>query len=109
LVSSPVVVKAYYTFSHNTSLCFILEYMPGGDFTNVLEKYGALDETIVRFYIAELIQAVEYLHEINILHRDLKPDNMLLDSNGHMKLADFGLSEVGLHSTIKKKTEGNST
>lgn len=57
--------------------------------------FGAVDEWIVKIYMAELTLAIEYLHSQNIIHRDLKPDNILLDAQGHLKLADFGLSEVG--------------
>ena len=90
------VVKAMYTFTHQNYICFVMEYMNGGDFTSILEGQGYLDEEVARFYIAELILAVHSLHEIGIVHRDLKPDNILVDSKGHIKLTDFGLSEVGL-------------
>jgi len=62
--------------------------------------YGRLEESIVRFYAAEIILAIEYLHSKGIIHRDLKPENVLLDTKGHIKLADFGLSEVGLTNKL---------
>lgn len=95
------VVKALYTFTHENYICFVMEYMAGGDFTAMLDRYQFLDEQIARFYIAELILAINSLHEIGIVHRDLKPDNILLDSQGHIKLADFGLSQVGLDTKAK--------
>ncbi|VDO49614.1 unnamed protein product [Schistosoma margrebowiei] len=67
-----------------------MEYMPGGDLYYWLEKYDTFDETIARFYLAETVLALEALHELGFIHRDLKPDNMLLDAGGHLKLADFG-------------------
>jgi serine/threonine protein kinase len=56
-----------------------MDYMPGGDFFQILKTYGILDESITRFYIAEIILAIDYLHECDIVHRDLKPANILLD------------------------------
>jgi serine/threonine protein kinase len=56
-----------------------------------VREYGALDESVARFYLAELLLAVEQLHKKSIIHRDLKPENILLDDQGHIKLADFGL------------------
>lgn len=67
-----------------------------------MRYYGRLDETIVQFYIAQIILAIEYLHSSKIIHRDLKPENVLLDKCGHIKLADFGLSEVGLANKLSK-------
>lgn len=96
LVQEDFVVRAVFTFTHDTFICFVLEYMVGGDFGDILEKYCALDEDVARFYIAEIVLALEYLHSLGIVHRDLKPDNILLDQEGHAKLTDFGLSETGL-------------
>ena len=81
---------------HKAFLCFVLEYMIGGDFGSILHNYGYLEEKITQFYVAELVLAVENMHKIGIIHRDLKPDNILLDAEGHIKLTDFGLSEIGL-------------
>lgn len=91
------VVKAIWTFKHKTFLCFVTEYMRGGDFQFILEQYTCLDEDTAKFYIAETILALDYLHSQGIVHRDLKPDNILIDSAGHIKLTDFGLSETGLN------------
>jgi len=62
----------------------------------LIEKYGVLPENIVKFYLAELVLAIEFLHEHNIIHRDVKPENMLIDNKGHIKLADFGLCKQGI-------------
>ncbi len=101
LVQEDFVVRAVFTFTHETCICFVMEYMIGGDFGDILYNYSALDEDVARFYIAEIILALEYLHSLGIIHRDLKPDNILLDKNGHAKLTDFGLSESGLSQKMK--------
>jgi predicted Ser/Thr protein kinase len=95
------VVGAVFTFTYQTFICFVMEYMIGGDFGDILTKYNVLDEDVVKFYAAEIVLALEYLHKNGIVHRDLKPDNILLDSNGHAKLTDFGLSEIGLIQKMK--------
>ena len=71
----------------------VLEYCQGGDLSYHLSEKYRFDEKDSRFYIAELILAVEHLHEKNVVYRDLKPENILLDKEGHVKLADFGLSK----------------
>jgi serine/threonine protein kinase len=71
--------------------------MYGGDFAGILSRYNALEESVVKFYIAELILAIEQLHSVGIIHRDLKPENILLDHRGHIKLTDFGLSEIAVN------------
>ena len=62
-------------------------------FSPAREKFS---EDEARFYIAELVQAIEYLHSLNIIYRDLKPENILVDADGHIKLADFGLAKEGI-------------
>lgn len=100
------VVKAVFTFVYKNFICFVMEYMIGGDLGSQLEKYTRFDENVVRFYISEIILAVEHLHSQKIIHRDLKPDNILLDSKGHIKLTDFGLSDLGFFIQHKAKAKG---
>ncbi|KAH9763145.1 AGC kinase family protein [Citrus sinensis] len=68
-----------------------MEYLPGGDVMTLLMREETLTETVARFYIAQSVLAIESIHKHNYIHRDIKPDNLLLDQNGHMKLSDFGL------------------
>ena len=105
LVDGDFVVKAVFTLTYEIYICFVMEYMLGGDLGSVLEKYGRFDEAIAKFYLAEIILAVKHLHSKNIIHRDLKPDNILLDSEGHIKLTDFGLSDIGFVIQNKKKRQ----
>ena len=103
LVTSEYVVKALFKFKHDIFFCFVMEYMHGGDFNKLLQTYGRFDEAIARFYIAELVLAIEHLHNVGVVHRDLKPDNILLDSRGHIKLTDFGLSDIAIATLAMNK------
>ncbi|KAG5339458.1 hypothetical protein C0989_004144 [Termitomyces sp. Mn162] len=79
-------------------LYLIMEFLPGGDLMTMLMKYDVFSEDVTRFYIAECILAIEAVHTLGYIHRDIKPDNVLIDKNGHLKLSDFGLS-TGLHKS----------
>jgi len=74
----------------------VMEYMRGGDFGNLLEKWGYFNNETAKFYLAHVVAALEHLHGRGIVHRDLKPENMLIGADGHIKLTDFGLSDAGL-------------
>ena len=85
------VVKLYYSFQDHNNLYFVMDYVPGGDLMGLLIRMEILNEPLARFYIAELVQAIESVHRMGFIHRDIKPDNILIDRNGHIKLTDFGL------------------
>ncbi|XAR67134.1 Non-specific serine/threonine protein kinase [Bertholletia excelsa] len=90
-VDSHFIVKLYYSFQDAEYLYLIMEYLPGGDMMTLLIREETLTETVARFYIAQSVLAVESIHKHNYIHRDIKPDNILLDKYGHTKLSDFGL------------------
>ncbi|KAH1244612.1 Serine/threonine-protein kinase CBK1 [Glycine soja] len=90
-VASHCIVKLYYSFQDAEYLYLIMEYLPGGDIMTLLMREDTLSENVARFYIAQSVLAIESIHKHNYIHRDIKPDNLLLDKNGHMKLSDFGL------------------
>ena len=71
-----------------------MEFLPGGDLMNLLIKKDIFTEDEARFYTAELILAIESIHKLDCIHRDIKPDNILIDKNGHIKLSDFGLAKI---------------
>ncbi|KAJ8902485.1 hypothetical protein NDN08_006889 [Rhodosorus marinus] len=95
-VANPFVVRSYWSFESATKLFIVMEYLPGGDMCSLLCNLGFLDLDVSRQYVAEIVLAIEYLHSMNVVHRDLKPDNVLIGKNGHVKLTDFGLSRLGL-------------
>lgn len=95
-VRNPFVVRFFYSFTCRDNLYLVMEYLNGGDLYSLLRNLGCLDEDMARVYIAEVVLALEYLHTLHVVHRDLKPDNLLIAHDGHIKLTDFGLSKVGL-------------
>ncbi|KZO98016.1 kinase-like protein [Calocera viscosa TUFC12733] len=94
--NSPWVVQLFYSFQDPTYLYLIMEFLPGGDLMSMLIKYDTFSEDVTRFYIAECVLAIEAIHNLGFIHRDIKPDNILIDKDGHIKLSDFGLS-TGFH------------
>ncbi|KAJ0722302.1 putative protein kinase AGC-MAST family [Helianthus annuus] len=95
-VRNPFVVRFFYSFTCKENLYLVMEFLNGGDLFSLLRTLGCLEENMARVYIAEVVLALEYLHSLNIIHRDMKPDNLLIGPDGHIKLSDFGLSKVGL-------------
>ena len=93
-VKSPWIVDLKASFQEDDYLYLIMEFCQGGDFMNLLIKKDILTEEEARFYTAELILAVESIHKLDCIHRDIKPDNILIDKNGHIKLSDFGLAKI---------------
>jgi ankyrin repeat protein len=96
LATSPFIVKLNYSFKTKDNLYMILDYCPGGDLSYHL-MLNLFEEHEAKFYIAELILAIEHLHKKDIIYRDLKPENILIASDNHIKLADFGLAKEGIN------------
>uniref|UniRef100_A0A8C6T5L3 non-specific serine/threonine protein kinase n=1 Tax=Neogobius melanostomus TaxID=47308 RepID=A0A8C6T5L3_9GOBI len=87
--NSSWVVQLFFAFQDDRYLYMVMEYMPGGDLVNLMSNYD-VPEKWARFYTAEVVLALDGIHSMGFIHRDVKPDNMLLDKTGHLKLADFG-------------------
>uniref|UniRef100_A0A336KC62 Serine/threonine-protein kinase greatwall n=1 Tax=Culicoides sonorensis TaxID=179676 RepID=A0A336KC62_CULSO len=94
LSRSPFCVNLLYSLQSPQYVFLVMEYMIGGDLKSLLAMYGFFDETAAKFYASEICLALEYLHSHGIVHRDIKPDNMLIAGSGHVKLTDFGLSKI---------------
>lgn len=99
---SDFVAKLYWTFSSKDYLYLVMEYLNGGDCASLIKVLGALPEDWTMKYIAEVVLCVQHLHSRQIIHRDIKPDNLLIDAKGHLKLTDFGLSRMGLIGRQKR-------
>ncbi|KAH9978983.1 kinase-like domain-containing protein [Lactifluus volemus] len=101
LVSSPGgaewIVRLHYSFQDRDNLYLVLEYMGGGDLLNLLIERDTFPEDFTRFYVAEMVLAIESCHTFGFIHRDVKPDNFLFDLEGHIKLSDFDYEQQRLH------------
>ncbi|XP_032405579.1 citron Rho-interacting kinase isoform X7 [Xiphophorus hellerii] len=91
LNSSPWIPQLLYAFQDKDHVYLAMEYLPGGDLMSLLNRYeDQFDESMAQFYLAELVEAIQAVHQLGYVHRDVKPENILIDRTGHIKLADFG-------------------
>ncbi|KAK8342199.1 hypothetical protein V6Z12_A08G216400 [Gossypium hirsutum] len=102
-VDSNCIVKLYFSFQDDDFLYLIMEYLPGGDMMTLLMRKDILSDDEARFYVAETVLAIESIHKHNYIHRDIKPDNLLLDRYGHLRLSDFGLCKPLDCSTLQEQ------
>ena len=96
----PFIVSLHYAFQTDSKLILILDYCPNGDLGQVLLRQSKISEENAKKYLAEILLAIEELHKHDIIYRDLKPDNIVLDENGHAVLTDFGLSKEGINDNF---------
>ena len=99
ITDHPFIVKLNYAFQNTTKLFLILEYCPNGDLGKHILLEKRFSEERAKFYLCEVLLALEDLHKRDIIFRDLKPDNVVLDKDGHCKLTDFGLSKEGVNES----------
>jgi len=95
-IRHPFIVALHYAFQTEERLYMVIDYIAGGDLYYHLKNSKRFPEDTVRIWGAELVMALKYLHQLNVVYRDMKPENLLLDAQGHLHLTDFGLSH--LHS-----------
>ncbi|XP_050095568.1 serine/threonine-protein kinase MRCK alpha isoform X2 [Anopheles aquasalis] len=97
------ITNLHYAFQDDINLYLIMDYYCGGDLLTLLSKFeDRLPEDMARFYIAEMVLAIHSIHELKYVHRDIKPDNIVLDASGHVRLADFGSClRLGPHGTVQ--------
>ncbi|XP_067338502.1 serine/threonine-protein kinase MRCK alpha isoform X7 [Channa argus] len=85
------ITTLHYAFQDDNNLYLVMDYYVGGDLLTLLSKFeDRLPEEMAKFYLAEMVMAIDSIHQLHYVHRDIKPDNILLDMNGHIRLADFG-------------------
>ncbi|XP_021924775.1 ribosomal protein S6 kinase alpha-5-like isoform X2 [Zootermopsis nevadensis] len=101
LTESPFVVRLHYVFQTQSSLYLTLDYYPAGDLAGLIYKMGHLTESDAQLYLAEIALGIQHLHENGIIHRDIKPGNILFDACGHVAIADFGVSAYFTSNTVK--------
>jgi serine/threonine protein kinase len=94
MVDNPFVLKLYATFQNDRYVYFVLELLPGGELYGHLRRLVSFPEPMLRFFVAQVVLAFECLHAKGVLYRDLKPENLVLDAAGYLKVVDFGLSKV---------------
>lgn len=104
-LSHPFIVKLNYAFQTPDKLYFVTDFLNGGELFFHLCNEIRFSEERARFYAAEILLALNHLHENGIIYRDLKPENVLLDSEGHIRITDFGLSKLGIAG---KNTQTNT-
>ena len=95
-ISHPFIVKLRYSFQNEKNLYFVLDYCPGGELFFYLSKIGPFNERAAKFYAANILLALECLHQNGIVYRDLKPENILISKDGYAILTDFGLSKENM-------------
>ena len=91
---NPFIVKLNYSFQSPTKIYLVMEYLSGGDLFHLLRQKKRFSLNAARFYLAEIVLSLQYLHQdLKLIYRDLKPENILLTSEGHIKITDFGLAK----------------
>ena len=94
MLDSRFIVKLYQTYNDSKYLYFLLEVVLGGELFTVLRQRTVFDESTARFYAGSVVCAFGYMHEKNVIYRDLKPENLLLDLKGYLKITDFGFAKI---------------
>ena len=93
-VHHPFIVDLFATFQDSLNVYMLMSYVPGGELFTHLRRAKYFTPDVTRFYLATIILALKYLHSFNIIYRDLKPENLLLDSRGYLRLTDFGFAKI---------------
>ncbi|KAF9005800.1 kinase-like protein [Hymenopellis radicata] len=93
LVQCPFIINIWGTFQDTANLYMVMDFVPGGELFTLLRRSGRFPDPVAKFYAAEVVLALSYMHGQQIVYRDLKPENILLNHDGHIKIADFGFAK----------------
>ena len=103
------LVKLHFCFQTAEHVYLVMDYVPGGDLMGLFMRLDTLPEKEARFYAAQTVRAIESLHKLGYAHRDIKPDNLLLDASGHLKLADLGLAKCTVSQLSSRRSSKGSS
>ncbi|KAL9647912.1 hypothetical protein ABK040_008183 [Willaertia magna] len=103
-INHPFIVKLYYAFQTEEKLYLVLQFLPGGELFYHLKEETKFDVERAKFYAAQIVLAIEHLHKNDIIYRDLKPENVVLDSDGYVVLTDFGLAKTSISNATPTYT-----
>lgn len=103
-IISPFIVKLAYAFQTDDKLYFVMEYVAGGELFFHLKQRGTFSEDEIKFFASEIVTFLGQLHSKGIIYRDIKPENILIGKNGHLKFTDFGLSKDGMEFEDRELT-----
>jgi protein-serine/threonine kinase len=104
LIDHPFIIKLIYAFQTPQKLYMVMDYCPGGELFYHIQRVERFNEEAVKFYGAQLVLALEHLHKNNIIYRDLKPENVLINKDGYIKITDFGLSKENISDNSSAKS-----
>lgn len=90
----PGIVQLYYTFQDESSLFFVLDFAEYGELLSIIRKFGSLSESVLKFYMSQILDAVSFIHLKGVIHRDLKPENILVGHDFNLKITDFGAAKL---------------
>jgi len=109
MLRHPNIVNLYFTFSDPDNLHYVLEYCPHGELLDYIKKHKCFNLDVARFYSAEILSAIEFMHSKGVAHRDIKPENILLGNNMHSKIVDFGTAkQLGVANERSKSFVGTA-
>lgn len=107
LIRHPNIIQLYEILETPKQLYLIMEYANGGELFDYIVAKSRIDETEARKFFQQIISGINYIHKLNIVHRDMKPENLLIDSNNNLKIVDFGLSNTFKDEELLKTACGS--